>query len=520
MAKDPDNSAENFETENTGGLLSGFLAEEDEFDRRALWRLGSWAVASVGAVIVAVLANQSSIGLRREQVAVVELAQQSQQIQSLAKQSQGEARRLASAIDTLNGDRDRLYTRVTVLEQGLDSVTGSIAKQVAKPEVLKPEVLKPEVLKPEVSKPEVSKADVSKLDVSKADNAKVDASKSGTAKAETTKPEIAKSETSKSEIAKSETSKPEIAKADRPDSAKSDNVKPASPQAATAGVPAASAAADLPAIPPIASAAPVVAPVTTTAAATVERPPAPATVASISQAPNAPASPSTPIPAPAAASPAPPNPVSPMEWKSITAPPDPAASKLIEANTLPNTSPNTRPDTRPKTVISAPIPEVVASAPPAAEAQADDTRTKPAEVAVQRTEFGIDVGGANSVGGLRALWRGLLKSRSNAALTVLHPIIVVKENTGGSGMQLRLVAGPLADAAAAAKICAAMAENKRPCETTVFDGQRLAMNASEQPAPAARPAPARRHFAPRHVVANDEPKKPEPSTFDRIFHRN
>ena len=47
----------------------------------------------------------------------------------LTKESQNEARRLASAIETLNTDRDRLYSRVTVLEQGLDSVTGAIAKQ-------------------------------------------------------------------------------------------------------------------------------------------------------------------------------------------------------------------------------------------------------------------------------------------------------------------------------------------------------------------------------------------------------
>ena len=75
------------------------------------------------------LANQSAIGWRREQVAAADLARQSQQIQSVAKESQNETRRLASAIDTLNGDRDRLYSRVTVLEQGLDSVTGSIARQ-------------------------------------------------------------------------------------------------------------------------------------------------------------------------------------------------------------------------------------------------------------------------------------------------------------------------------------------------------------------------------------------------------
>ena len=73
---------------------------------------------------------------------------------------------------------------------------------------------------------------------------------------------------------------------------------------------------------------------------------------------------------------------------------------------------------------------------------------------------------------MRALWRGLLKSRSNAALAALRPIIVIKEGNNGLGMQLRLVAGPLTDAAAAAKICAALVESERPCETTVFDGQR------------------------------------------------
>ena len=62
---------------------------------------------------------------------------------------------------------------------------------------------------------------------------------------------------------------------------------------------------------------------------------------------------------------------------------------------------------------------------------------------LRRTEFGVDLGTANSVNGLRMLWLGLLKSRSNAPLTALRPIIVIKESTNGLGMQLRLVAGPL-----------------------------------------------------------------------------
>ena len=125
----PENSdhlAGGFDTDNTGGVLSGLLAEEDELDRRALWRIGSWGVGAVAAVVVAVMANQSSLGLKREQTAAADLTRQAQQIQMTARENQNETRRLASAVDTLNGDRDRLYARVTSLEQGLDSVTGAI----------------------------------------------------------------------------------------------------------------------------------------------------------------------------------------------------------------------------------------------------------------------------------------------------------------------------------------------------------------------------------------------------------
>ena len=97
MAKRSDKLAGSFETEKTGGALSGLLAEEDDFDRRALLRLGSWGGASVGAVVVALVASQSSIGLRRDQVASADLVRQAQQIQSIAKDSQNETRRLASA---------------------------------------------------------------------------------------------------------------------------------------------------------------------------------------------------------------------------------------------------------------------------------------------------------------------------------------------------------------------------------------------------------------------------------------
>jgi hypothetical protein len=201
-----------------------------------------------------------------------------------------------------------------------------------------------------------------------------------------------------------------------------------------------------------------------------------------------------------------------MPAKSMMAPPDAAAGKLIA------------PDTPPVTVATVPDREVVAATTSPDDAKVDDVKADdaPAASTVQRTEFAVDVGTANSVGGLRALWRGLLKSKSNAALATLRPIIVVKESNNGSGMQLRLVAGPLGDAAAAAKICAAMLEGKRAtCETTVFDGQQLALKddepqASAKPAPV-RPSVRRRSLAKR--VMTVEPPKPQPTTLSSFFSR-
>jgi hypothetical protein len=392
MSRNPDHSASGFENDNTGGFLTGFLAEEEELDRRSLWRLGSWGVASVGAVIVALLANQSSTGLRREQFAAGDLVRQSQQIQSIAKESQNETQRLASAIDTLNGDRDRLYSRVTVLEQGLDSVTGALAQQTA------------------------------------------------TASAQPA---------------------------------------PTPPAAA-------------------------VSPVTTMAAAAAEKPrveaspqPAPATVASVDQ--------DTPQATPQGISDAPPpTPATPfVTAKSMLAPPDSTATKLIE------------PEQPAKPAPATPKADAVVSVAPAV-AEPDESQAAPPKVAVQRTEFGVDVGGANSVGGLRALWRGLLKSRSNAALTTLRPIIVIKEGSNGLGMQLRLVAGPLTDAAAAAKICAGLIESERPCETTVFDGQRLAMN---EPAAAATKPDTARPYAAKSDSTKPDATKPVSAKPVAVWHR-
>ncbi|SHH26958.1 hypothetical protein [Bradyrhizobium erythrophlei] len=462
MAKDRDKLTANFESENTGGLLSGFLAEEDVFDRRALWRLGSWGAASVGAVVLAVYANQSSIAVHREQAAVaVDLLRQAQQIELVARESRNEARQLASAIETLNNDRDRLFSRVTGLEQGLESVTGAIAKQQA---------------------------------------------------ASATSPPAAPAS------AQASTTTEPLPPAQNPPSAPAPVPSPVATTApkGTEKTPAAAS--------PVAAVAPKVADKPSSAAAVPDGPPT--TVASLAQKPsNPPAATATPAITPAAPL---------VAEKSMMAPPDASASKLIEPD-KPETSEKSgkadRPEKPAKIFTAAPMPEVVAAATPADDAEPEASAATLPKLAVQRTEFGVDVGGANSVGGLRALWRGLLKSRSNAALTTLRPIIVIKEGSNGLGMQLRLVAGPLGDAAAAAKICAGLMENDRSCETAVFDGQRLAMTADE-PAATDKPVGAKpavpkpslhRRGSSRRVAVEEPAKKPDPpppSTLSSFFRRS
>jgi len=362
MAKDSDPLADAFGAKETGGLFSGLVAEESSFDRGMMWRLGSWGVAAVAAVVIAVFANQAQLGWRRDQVASADLARQADRLQILTKESQNEARRLASAIETLNTDRDRLYSRVTVLEQGLDSVTGAIAKQTTTP-------------------PQASVA------------------------------------------------KPQ----------------------------------DAPAL--IGPPAPGIAPVASTPAPANDKPRAEAAKEPSSPPPQSAAAASLVGQSPATNSPLPMLPLVPS--KSIMAPPDPAAPKLVQPETSEKAA-EKKPDPTP-----APVEVAAAPAKPPEGAESD----APA-IAVQQTRFAIDLGGANSLEGLRALWRGVTKS--NPEIAALRPIIMIKEGNTGLGMQLRLGAGPLLNAAAAAKLCAGLAENDRHCETTVFDGQRLSMRGGQE----------------------------------------
>jgi hypothetical protein len=92
---------------------------------------------------------------------------------------------------------------------------------------------------------------------------------------------------------------------------------------------------------------------------------------------------------------------------------------------------------------------------------------------VTRTAFAIDLGTGSSLEILRARWSAL-RGNHAGALAELSPLVSVREDTK-TGVELRLLAGPFANAEAAARACAALEARKVPCQTAVYEGQRLAL---------------------------------------------
>lgn len=377
MTKDRTQFRDDLTDDDGAGWINRFLAEEDEFDGRAMWRLASWGVGSIAALVVAILATRSPAAINRDQMTAAELTRQSQQVQWIAKESENKARELTAAVNTLNSDRDRLYTRVTVLEQGLDSVTSAIARQPA---------------------PASSSAVTPK---------------------------------------EPSTEQPQAALTSPADADPIGPFKPAEAKAEPAR---------LPKIAPVATITP--------------------------------ATPAAPIVPPAKLN----------EQKAETPATDqlsaPAVTSSITASTTPETAAN----------------------------------EMPSAGVVRRTEFGVDIGGANSVEGLRAVWRGAIKT-GGQQLASLQPIIVVKERRDGLGMQLRLVAGPLSDAAEAAKVCAGLlTENNRPCETSVYEGQRLSLASTSTGVIEKKPeAPVYRSKRRSKVRGETVAEKPRTSSFSSFF---
>jgi len=157
--------------------------------------------------------------------------------------------------------------------------------------------------------------------------------------------------------------------------------------------------------------------------------------------------------------------------------PSPSAAALsapaVSAPTLPAAPPKDR-----LSAISGPDVEATSSAnmPPGMSRQApQESQIQPPETnAISVVEYGLDLGGASTVDGVRALWT-TAQRRYASQLDGLHPILRLRERTRPAGVELRLVVGPITSATAAAKLCLAMSAVGATCQPTLFDGQRLAL---------------------------------------------
>jgi hypothetical protein len=162
----------------------------------------------------------------------------------------------------------------------------------------------------------------------------------------------------------------------------------------------------------------------------------------------------------------------------------PAASPLPPALVpapMVNAEPARAPSPPPAAAAPATLPapgsaQTPAAAPPGRAASwapiASDTGA--AASTATRTEFGIDLGTAATVEGLRSLWDAIKGSQA-PLIEGLRPVVAVRDGAKPGALELRLVVGPLANASVAARLCAALADAGLTCAPAVFDGQRLAL---------------------------------------------
>jgi hypothetical protein len=87
-------------------------------------------------------------------------------------------------------------------------------------------------------------------------------------------------------------------------------------------------------------------------------------------------------------------------------------------------------------------------------------------------EFAVELAIATNVNTLRARWT-TIRSGHAALVEGLRPLIAVRDSARPGFTEFHLVAGPVADADAATRLCSAMSSAKIPCRPAPFDGQSL-----------------------------------------------
>jgi hypothetical protein len=149
----------------------------------------------------------------------------------------------------------------------------------------------------------------------------------------------------------------------------------------------------------------------------------------------------------------------------------PAVSWLATATTPLIAAPYRLPlsgwDTAPRPNSSPPSSSPPSSSPPAAV-------QPPPDAAAANGAYGAEIGSASSVKALHARWEGI-RSAHLQIFDGLTPVVALRENPRSHKTELRLVVGPLGNAAAAAQLCASLMAVQLSCLPTMFDGHNLAL---------------------------------------------
>jgi hypothetical protein len=122
------------------------------------------------------------------------------------------------------------------------------------------------------------------------------------------------------------------------------------------------------------------------------------------------------------------------------------------------------------TVSVAPVASPTSVAPPGsglAREAADVTASLP-------TEYAVDIGSGLTIEALRARWLAIYSAHPQF-FEGLKPIVSIREVAHGSRIELRLLAGPIAQPGAATELCASLTLVGLFCQPTIYDGQRLAL---------------------------------------------
>jgi hypothetical protein len=99
--------------------------------------------------------------------------------------------------------------------------------------------------------------------------------------------------------------------------------------------------------------------------------------------------------------------------------------------------------------------------------------SEPDVPATNPIEFGLDLGGAATVDGIRQRWT-TVKATFGPLLSGMYPLAAHERRPGATGY--RLVVGPLPNSMAATGLCAHFTAARTPCRAAKYDGEQIAQH--------------------------------------------